>query len=120
MKRPLHFFALLLFALTQFVAPFAHAHVSGPHDNEPLHTSEIPHHLSLPGLYHCHIESPESLAIGLQLNYQRDNAASIPPSPVSTLQCLPVSSWACPSCGYEPPSITTLAFEKPLPQAPPA
>lgn len=120
MKRPLHFFALLLFALTQFVAPFAHAHVSGSHDKEPLHTSEIPHHLSLPGLYHCHIESPESLSISLQLKYQRDDGASIPPSSVSIQPCLTVSRAAYMSYGYEQPSFTTNAYQKPLPHAPPA
>ncbi|MBI4809157.1 MAG: hypothetical protein HY799_09460 [Nitrosomonadales bacterium] len=120
MKRTSHIFALLLFALTQFVAPFAHAHVDGTQDNTSIHTSDIPHHLPYSGFSHCHIESHESQAIDLQQEYQRDDAAAIPVTPVSALQSFASTTTIFVSNDYDPPHSVTFAYHRPHPQAPPA
>jgi hypothetical protein len=119
MKRPFHILALLLFALTQFVAPFAHAHVDGIQGKASIHTGDIPH-LPYPGLSHCHIESQESQAIGLQQEYQRDDAAVIPDIPTTLVQRLPVSMATSVSNEYDPLHPATFAYHKPHTQAPPA
>jgi hypothetical protein len=120
MKRPIHIFALLCFALTQFVAPFAHAHVDGIQGKSSIHTSDIPHHLPYPGLAHCHIQSHESPAIDLQQEYQRDDAASIPAAPVATLRTLASNDTAYVSNDYESQLPIAFAYQRPHPQAPPA
>ncbi|MDO8925470.1 MAG: hypothetical protein Q7U94_01005 [Sideroxyarcus sp.] len=120
MKRPLHIYALLLFALTQFVAPFAHAHVDGVQDKASIHTSEVPHHLPYPGLEHCHIESHESPAIDLQQEYQRDDAAALPAAPTTTLRTLASNDTTNVSNEYESHSHVAFAHHRPHPQAPPA
>lgn len=120
MKRPLHIFALLLFALTQFVAPFAHAHVDGIQGKASIHTNDIPHHLPYPGLAHCHVESHESLAIGLQQEYQRDDTVALPAAPVASLRTLASNDTTYVSNDYESQHPITFAYHKPHPQAPPA
>jgi hypothetical protein len=73
MKSPLHIIALLIFALTQCLAPFVHAHVDGLQSDATFHAHDLPHHLYLPSeLSQSHIESYESPAISIPHEYQRD------------------------------------------------
>lgn len=120
MKRPLHLAALLLFALTQFFAPFAHAHVGGEHRDTGIHTSDLPRHLLHSGLTHCHIESHESQAIGPQQEYQRDDAALFLSIPTAVTPRLSPGQVIHPGGHYEPTHSFTLSYHRPHPQAPPA
>ncbi len=120
MKRPLQIFALLLFALTQFVAPFAHAHVNGMQDSASIHTGDTPHHLSVDALSQCHVESHESPAIEIQQEYQRDNAAAIPAIPVSAVHPLAANGTTLESNEYDSLHSLALPYHRPHPQAPPA
>lgn len=120
MKRPIHIFALLLFALTQFVAPFAHAHVDGIQGNTSIHTSDLPHHLPVDGLSQCHAESHESQIINVQQEYPRDDAAVIPSIPVSAIHPLASNGTTHVQNEYDPLHSIALAYHRPHPQAPPA
>jgi hypothetical protein len=120
MKQPLHILALLLFALTQFVAPFAHAHVDGIHGDSSIHTSDMPRHLHLPGLSQCHIESHESQAVGPQQEYPRDDASIIPASSFSAVQPMASGNAIYISRINEEIHPPTSAYHRPHPQAPPA
>lgn len=120
MKRPMQIFALLLFALTQFVAPFAHAHVNGMQDSASIHTGDTPHHLSVNALSQCHAESHESPAIEIQQEYQRDDATTIPALPVSAVHPLAANGKTQKSNGYDPLHSIALPYHRPHPQAPPA
>lgn len=119
MKRPLHIFALFLFALTQCIAPFAHAHVDGMQGHASIHVSDIPHPQVLPELAHCHIESHESQAVSLQQEYQRDDTTFLPATAVSAMHPLPrcLAPAAPDSCAH--PRSTLVAYHRPHPQAPP-
>ncbi|MBI5007653.1 MAG: hypothetical protein HZB95_11105 [Nitrosomonadales bacterium] len=120
MKRPIHIFALLLFALTQFVAPFAHAHVNGVQGGMSIHTSDIPHHLTFADLSHCHIESHESQAIDPQQEYPRDDVVVIPSaSLLAVLSPIPDDTTFVAE-NYDPLHPATFAYHRPHPQAPPA
>ena len=118
MKRPIHIFALLLFALTQFVAPFAHAHVGGIQGNASIHTSDLPHHLD--GLSQCHAESHESQIINAQQEYQRDDVAVIPSIPVSAMPPRASNDTTHVPNEYDPLHLAVSAYHRPHPQAPPA
>jgi hypothetical protein len=120
MKRTLHLAALLLFALTQFFAPFAHAHVGGDHRDAGIHTSDLPHHLSYSGLTHCHLESHEAQAIGPQQEYQRDDAAAIPTAKIAVASQRSAARAIHPGPTCQPGHTTTIAYHRPHPQAPPA
>jgi hypothetical protein len=120
MKHCLHLVALLLFALTQLVAPFAHAHVDGVHRDAGIHTSDLPHHLLHSELTHCHIESHESQAIGPQQEYQRDVSAIIPTAPVAGVQQLSAGLAVALPRHYDPAHPCTIPYHRPHPQAPPA
>ena len=120
MKRPLQIFALLLFALTQFVAPFAHAHVNGMQGSASIHTGDTPHHLSVYALSQCHAESHESPAIEVQQEYQRDDAAAIPAIPVSAVHPLAANGKTRESNGYDPLHSIAPPYHRPHSQAPPA
>jgi hypothetical protein len=120
MKRPLHIFTLLLFALTQFVAPFAHAHVNGTQDTTSIHTSSIPHGLSVPALSQCHAESHESPAISIQQEYQRNIVAIIPAISVSAVPPFAPNGTTRLSRQYDSLHSIAFAYYRPHPQAPPA
>jgi hypothetical protein len=120
MKRQIHILALVLFALTQFVAPFAHAHVDGFQGNSALHVSDVPHHLPSSGLSHCHIEPHVSQAIDLQQEYQRDDAAIIPASAISATPPPASDGATYLPTRYDPLHSTAYAYHRPHPQAPPA
>src|SRR5512143_2280143 len=120
MKRPAHIFALLLFALTQFVAPFAHAHVNGNQDSGSLHTGTLLHHLSAPGASQCHAESHESPAIEIQQEHQRDDSAAMPATPVSVVRPSAPGGTTHVSRKYDSFPRAAFAYHRPHPQAPPA
>jgi len=120
MKRPLQIFALLLFALTQFVAPFAHAHVNGMQGSASIHTVGAPHQHPAHALSQCHAESHESPAIEVQQEYQRDDAAAIPAIPVSAVHPLAANGKTRESNGYDPLHSIAPPYHRPHSQAPPA
>jgi hypothetical protein len=121
MKRPLHIFALFLFALTQCIAPFAHAHVDGVQGGHAsIHVSDLPHAQVQPELAHCHIESHESQAVSLQQEFQRDDTTFSPAVAVSAIHPLPrcLAPAASDVCAHPRPGL--IAYHLPHPQAPPA
>jgi hypothetical protein len=119
MKRPLHIFALFLFALTQCIAPFAHAHVDGVQGNASIHVSDVPHPQVLSEFAHCHIESHESQAVSLQQEYHRDDTSFAPAIAVSSMHPLPrcIATVAADGCAH--PRSILIAHHRPHPQAPP-
>jgi hypothetical protein len=119
MRKPLHIFALFLFALTQCIAPLVHAHVNGIEANTALHTHDIPRISSASGLACSHFESEESQAISIAHEYQRDMNIAIPSTSCSTTHPLPprISGLATAPC-HAPRSVES-SFHKPQTQAPP-
>lgn len=119
MGKPLHIFAVILFALTQCFAPFVHAHVNGVESNTAIHVHDIPH-LSSPTKLLCPcIESQESQAISIAHEYQRDMTFVIPDTNHSTTH---PSSPGIAGATAEPHYVlraVALSFKKPRAQAPP-
>lgn len=120
MKRPTHLFAVVLFALTQFVAPFAHAHVNGIQAGTSIHIDGILHHVSSSGQSQCHADSHESPAISVQQEYQRDDAAIVPAIRVSDLHPLAANGTPLVVNEYVSLHPVSFAYHRPHPQAPPA
>ena len=120
MKRPLHIFALFLFALTQCIAPFAHAHVDGMQGSASLHVSDTPHPVAFAGVSHCHIESYDSPAVSVQQEYQRDDASVIPGIPASSMHPLSRDITTCALDAYDALHSLAFAYHRPHPHAPPA
>jgi hypothetical protein len=118
MKRSLHLLALLLFALTQFVAPFAHAHVGGSHRDDGIHIDALPH-LHADATSGCHFESHESAAVTPQIEFQRDAVLALPSAPAQAVQ--PTIAGYPLTLAFPAPSFhsTNLSYQRPHPQAPP-
>ena len=112
---------LLLLALLQCVAPFAHAHVSDGHvdhsaDNHILHTqySEAIQH---PGHQGHATYQHDFLTVDVAQGFQRDDAFDVtdipthpvyrlllPPSQAVTFNFIPLNTPALPSLYYQPPA----------------
>jgi hypothetical protein len=119
MKKPLHIFAIFLFALTQLCAPLVHAHVDGIQSGGAFHVHDIPHNLSPIGLSQCHVESYESQAISIPHQNQKDDALVIPGFCASSTRPLSPVVTNIPVDIFDPFRSAASAYHKPHTQAPP-
>ena len=119
MRRSLHISALLLFALTQFVAPFAHAHVDGFHRDSGIHIDALPH-LHVDATSDRHFESHESPSVTPQLEFQRDAVLALPSAPAQAVQPTIAGYPLALAIPAQPFHSANLAYQRPHPQAPPA
>lgn len=119
MKKPLHIFAICLFALTQLCAPLVHAHVDGIQSGASFHVHDIPHNLSPIGLSQCHVESYESQAFSIPHQNQKDDALVIPGFCVSSTRPLHRSAINISVGLYDRLPSAASAYQKPHTQAPP-
>lgn len=125
MKRLLHLFLALSFALLQSIAPLAHAHTDG-YAPQGVHLPEAQQahfsHSNLPVC--CAAEAEESPAIVVEQGFERDDDSVAP-------ACQMVSAPPAPQIAATSESpvfltarlsfiLPSASFPKPYPQAPPA
>ena len=117
MKKPLQFFAIILFTLTQLCAPLVHAHIDGIQSDASFHVHEIPRNLSFVG--DCHVESYESQAISIPHLNQNDDVLAIPEFCSSSTRPSPLGVALAPVRPFVTFRSASSSCHKPHPQAPP-
>ncbi len=119
MKKMLHTFAIILFALTQLCAPLVHAHVDGMQSDSSFHVHEIPRDLPFIGLSQCHIEQYESQAITIPDQHQHNDALVVPDFRTSSAHPLVAGLTLIPTGSFAAFSSAPLSYHIPHTQAPP-